>query len=237
MRITVDTGFIHIRIQPVYFKVLGLDECISLCNLCGFVLTGDRKYRPSLKPGFMDCFRLDFTLSYINSCNVPGTGTVKEQTWPRHERSLLFNSAVRDLKMQLSMVPDQGHPSSQHSRLLVSLIQSDPDPPVSIAYRRGVSEMDGEFWAREGQRTRRPYRSTHCVRVCMCVHARACVHGCTCMRGCGCGHAHACALMCTHTCGSDSLNLRAAEARLRKAPGLFSPLCDSSSSAQVWKGL
>lgn len=106
MRITVDTGFIHIRIQPVYFKVLGLDECVSLCNLCGFVLTGDRKYCPSLKPGFMDCFRLDFTLSYINSCNVPGTGTVEEQMWPRHERSLLFNSAVRDLKMQLSMVPE-----------------------------------------------------------------------------------------------------------------------------------
>lgn len=80
--------------------------------------------------------------------------------------------------MQLSMVPDQGHPSIQHSRLLVSLTQSDPDLPVSVAYC-GVSEMNGEFWARGGQRTRRTYRSTHCVLACMCVHAcmgvRACV--------------------------------------------------------------
>lgn len=231
MRITVDTGFIHIRIQPVYFKVLWLGECISLCNLCGFVLTGDRKYHPSLKPGLMDCFRLDFTLSYINSCNVPGTGTVKEQTWPRLERSLLFNSAVRDLKVQLLYgTCDQGHPSIQHSHLLVSLIQSDPDPPVSVAYC-WVSEKNGQFWAREGQRTRRLYRSTH--RVCACV----CMRGWVGVRRCGCMRSRSCAHMCIRMCGSDRLNHKAAEARLRKAPGLFSPLCDSSSSAQVWKGL
>lgn len=190
MGITVDTGFIHIRIQSVYFKVLWLGECISLCNLCGFVLTGDRKYHPSLKPGLMDCFRLDFTLSYINSCNVPGTGTVKEQTWPRLKRSLLFNSAVRDLKVQLLYgTCDQGHPSIQHSHLLVSLKQSDPDPPVSVAYC-GVSEMNGVFWAREGQRSRRPYGSTHCVRA--CVRAWVCVRACV---GVGvCARVHTCAL-------------------------------------------
>lgn len=35
----VDMGFIHIKIHPVYFTVLCLDECVSLCNLWGFVLT------------------------------------------------------------------------------------------------------------------------------------------------------------------------------------------------------
>lgn len=104
----------------------------------------------SLKPGLTDCFRLAFTLSHINSCNVPGTGNAKEQTWPQPEKSLLSTREVRDLNVQMLYGKcDKGHPYTQHSHLFVSLIPSDPHPPVNVAYC-WVLEKKGGFLAREG---------------------------------------------------------------------------------------